>query len=199
MLKKAGYKAPNQQRERGGDEKELLVSNLKEKDFSIAINMDLKLFTQRFFEFIHITKNFSEIHDFVQKLMESEYVGTYESKVQLIKNLLKGFVGLKGDQDEIVLTSILNLIIQRLLPEDVKTTGSLVEIKKSKKQFERLKLELREWQNVMFAAEVPQLMLEYIDIGMKNTFLSNKAIILLNNLMTRSTEKNQEKILEILK
>jgi len=45
VLKKAGYKAPNQQRERGGEENELLVSNLNEKDFSIAINMDLKLFT----------------------------------------------------------------------------------------------------------------------------------------------------------
>jgi hypothetical protein len=41
------------------------------------------------------------------------------------------------------------------MPEDIKTTGTLVEIKKSKKQHKRLTQELREWQNVMFEAEVP--------------------------------------------
>jgi len=56
------------------EEFETLQPNIKEQDFSIAINMDLKLFTQRFFEFVHMTKNFSEIHDFVQKLMCSDYI-----------------------------------------------------------------------------------------------------------------------------
>ena len=80
--------------------------------------MDFKLFTQRFYEYIHVTKHFSEMHDFVQKLMESEFIATHDGKVQLIKNLLMGFVGLSGFDDEIVLTQVLNLIIQRLIPED---------------------------------------------------------------------------------
>lgn len=43
-LKKAGYKAPNAQRERGNQEHELLQPTITEKDLSIAINMDMKLF-----------------------------------------------------------------------------------------------------------------------------------------------------------
>jgi len=43
-LKKAGYKPPNQQRERAKDEFEHLLPTITEKDLSIAINMDLKLF-----------------------------------------------------------------------------------------------------------------------------------------------------------
>jgi hypothetical protein len=43
--------------------------------------MDLKLFTQRFFEFVHMTKNVSEIHDFVHQLMGSELVKDKTAKV----------------------------------------------------------------------------------------------------------------------
>ena len=65
VLKKAGYKAPNQIRVKGNQDNEELMPSITEKDLSVAINMDLKLFTQRFFEFIHMTKNVEEIHDFV--------------------------------------------------------------------------------------------------------------------------------------
>lgn len=36
--------------------------------------MDLKLFNQRFFEFVHLTENVQEIHDFVAKLMSSNFI-----------------------------------------------------------------------------------------------------------------------------
>ena len=84
VLKKAGYKAPNQQRERGGEEKEILLPSIKEEDYSIAINMDLKLFTQRFFEFVHITKNFAELHDYVHFIMASDFIQDRAGKLQLI-------------------------------------------------------------------------------------------------------------------
>ena len=45
VLKKQNYKAPNQARERGGREDEPFLPNISERDLSIAINMDLKLFT----------------------------------------------------------------------------------------------------------------------------------------------------------
>lgn len=73
--------------------------------------MDMKLFTQRFFEFVHLTKTFSEIHDFVHKLLKDSYIKDKTAKAQLIENLLSGFVGLQGDDDELVLIQILNLIL----------------------------------------------------------------------------------------
>ena len=43
--------------------------DIKEKDLSIAINMDFKLYTLRFFEFVNKSTNFIEIHDYVHMLM----------------------------------------------------------------------------------------------------------------------------------
>ena len=57
------------------------MPNISERDLSVAINMDLRLFTQRFFEFVHMTKNVSEIHDFVHQLMSSELVKDKTAKV----------------------------------------------------------------------------------------------------------------------
>ena len=117
MLKKQGYKAPNQQRERG-DAQEMLLPNITENDLSIAINIDLKLFTQRFFEFVHMTKNFSEIHYFVNKFMHSEEINSSkESQVQLIRNLCGCIIGLDGIDDELILISILTIMLQRIMPE----------------------------------------------------------------------------------
>lgn len=50
--------------------------------------------------------------------MGQDYTKDRESKVKLIKNLVEGFTGLKGDDDELILISILSLIIQRLIPEE---------------------------------------------------------------------------------
>ena len=86
---------------------------------SIAINIDLKLFTQRFFEFAHLTKNVNEIHDFVNKLLASEQINEKrEYQVQLIRNLCSCFQGLDGTDDEIILVSTLTIILQRNMPED---------------------------------------------------------------------------------
>ena len=57
VLKKAGYKPPNQARERSQVEDEVILPTIKEEDLSVAINMDFKLFVQRFFEFVHLTEN----------------------------------------------------------------------------------------------------------------------------------------------
>lgn len=198
-LKKAGYKAPTVQK---GDKfaDDGLQLNISPQDYSLAINMDLKLFTQRFFEFIHMTKNFFEIHEFVNKLMQSEMIKSRQAKVQLVKNLLVGFLGLKGDDDELVLTSILNLIIQRLIPdeEDFSTSQTLVQQKTEKKKNDLKQNELREWQDVMFEAGVPDLMITFIKMSIGNVYLSNKAIILLNNMLCHSSEANQKKMLQIL-
>jgi hypothetical protein len=78
--------------------------------------MDLKLFTQRFFEFTHMTKNVSEIHDFVNQLMRSDMIGTRLAKIQLVTNLSNCFDGLEGHDEELVLISILQIILQRLKP-----------------------------------------------------------------------------------
>jgi hypothetical protein len=69
--------------------------------------------------------------------------------------MLDGLVGLSGDDDEIILTQALSLILQRLIPEEESTTGSLVEIKTRFKHTKRLSAELRQWQDVMFEAGVP--------------------------------------------
>ena len=80
--------------------------------------MDLKLFIQRFYEFVHITNNVAEIHDFVDKLMASDFIKDKEAKVQLINNLINCFTGLEGIEDELILISVLNIILQRLIPDD---------------------------------------------------------------------------------
>lgn len=111
--------------------------------------MDMKLFTQRFFEFVHLTKTFSEIHDFVHKLLKDSYIKDKAAKVQLIENLLSGFIGLQGDDDELVLIQILNLILQNKVIDNDDSFGSenitIASKKKLNKKKKKLKAELREW------------------------------------------------------
>lgn len=175
---------------------------IQDQDLSSAINIDLKLFAQRFFEYVRGTKNFSEIHTFVHDLMGQDYTKDRENKVKLIKNLVEGFTGLKGDDDELILISILSLIIQRLIPEEEDSlqasNQTLLQMKKQKKHNDRLKEQLKEWQDVMFEAEVPELMLTFIDVN-NDKFLSHKALTLLNNIMIKTNEQNQKKILDLLK
>ena len=57
---------------------------------------------------------------------------------------------------------------------------------------------MKEWQDVMFEAEVPELMLSFINVS-NDTFLSNKALTLLNNILIKTNETNQKKILDLLK
>jgi len=44
-------------------------------------------------------------------LMKQESITHFDAKVKLIRNLLDGFLGLDGDDDDLILISILNLII----------------------------------------------------------------------------------------
>lgn len=71
-------------------------------------------------------------------------------------------------------------------------------VKKNKKHNDRLKHQLKEWQDIMFEAEVPALMLTFINVNY-DPFLSNKALGLLNNILIRTNEVNQEKIIKLLK
>lgn len=76
------------------------------------------MFVQRFFEFVHATQNVAEIHDFVHKLMKSNFIQDKAAKLQLVKNLMQCFHGLEGVEDELSLISILTIILQRLMPEE---------------------------------------------------------------------------------
>jgi hypothetical protein len=55
---------------------------------------------------------------FVHDLMGQEYTKDRENKISLVRNLVDGFTGLSGDNDELILISILSLIIQRLIPDE---------------------------------------------------------------------------------
>jgi hypothetical protein len=109
--------------------------------------MDFKLFVQRFFEFVNQSSNFIEIHDYVHMLMKQESITHFDAKVKLIRNLLDGFLGLDGDDDDLILIAILNLIIQRLVPADAGATNgmSLVTMMKREKSTAVLEKSLREW------------------------------------------------------
>ena len=50
----------------------------------------------------------------------------------------------------------------------------------------------------MFEAEIPQLLLNFININ-GDTFLANKSLNLLNAIMFQAGEKQQTRILELLK
>ena len=53
-LNKQSYKQPYVNREKDlDDQNEVIKPNITDKELSMAINIDLKLFTQRFFEFVH--------------------------------------------------------------------------------------------------------------------------------------------------
>ena len=80
-------------------------------------------------------------------LMNQDTLGSFEAKVRLIKNLCNGLVGLEGDYDELVLISILNIIIMRLLPESASDIQSptLVDNLKIEQENEKLGHSLLEW------------------------------------------------------
>jgi len=50
--------------------------------------------------------------------MKSEFISDRQAKVQLVKNLVACFQGLEGIDDELVLISILDLILKRLVPSE---------------------------------------------------------------------------------
>lgn len=65
-IKKTGIELPD--RNEIGNK---LVLDIPEKVLALRINMDLRLFVHRFFEFVHSTNNVFEIHQFVHKVMSS--------------------------------------------------------------------------------------------------------------------------------
>ena len=56
---------------------------IKSKDLSVAINIDLGLYSQRFLEFSHSNKHQIEIHTFVDQLMHSNFTVDRYAKIKL--------------------------------------------------------------------------------------------------------------------
>ena len=81
--------------------------------------------------------------------------------------------------------------------ENVKSLPS--EVKKQQWRIKNKKLHdcLKDWQNVLFDAGVPQLMFEFIDIH-EDQFLASKAVSLVNLMIAKPTETQQKVILNIL-
>lgn len=59
--------------------------------------------------------------------------------------------------------------------------------------------ELKKWQAVMFETKVPQLMLSYISVSCPNKVLPNRALQLVNLLLSHSGIADQRCILQLLK
>lgn len=57
---------------------------IKSKDLSVAINIDLGLYSQRFLEFSHSNKHQIEIHTFVDQLMHSNFTVDRYAKIKLV-------------------------------------------------------------------------------------------------------------------
>ena len=107
--------------------------------------------------------------------MKSEFIADRQAKVQFVQNLVACFQGLEGIDDELVLISILDLILKRLVPSDADPNASAKKIKEKQRKNESLYKELKEWQDVMFEAKVPELMLDFIDTD-HDMFLCNRAL-----------------------
>jgi len=110
--------------------------------------MDLKLFVQRFIEFVHLTENTQELHDFVAKLMSSNFIINKEAQIQFVKNMMGSVTGAKGIEDDLTFLSIFEIILSRLIPEDDdelkdKAAGNNYTFVKMKKKNDELKAELK--------------------------------------------------------
>jgi hypothetical protein len=75
--------------------------------------LDFKFFVQRFYEFIQSTKDASELQNFVEKLVTSEFIKEKEAKLQLLKNFTRCFISLDSMEDEIMLINIFSGILQK--------------------------------------------------------------------------------------
>lgn len=106
-------------------------------------------------------------------------------------------MGLEGDDDELVLISILNLILIRNMPENEPRHVSLAELKEFQNVQSELESQLIEWQNVMFESGVPQFLFGITNIE-QDPLLSNQAMTLLNNLLIEASQENQQKLLDLL-
>lgn len=170
---------------------------------SIAINMDLKLFVQRFMEFVNMTKNMEEVHDFVGKLMSQEFIQDHEAKVQFVQNMAAFMTGLKGIDDDMMLIRIFEIIHMRICPEDddeivAKAAGDSTLLAKLRKKNNDLVNELREWQLVMYEAGIPQILLQQTKISV-DPMLAIKSLKLLNLIQKNNTEEMQQRFLDLVK
>ena len=193
VLKKAGYKPPSQQRERSTKVEEAIVPTISEQDLSVAVNMDLRLFIQRFLEFVHLTENVQEIHDFVAKLMSSNFIVDLEAQRQFVDNMMRAVAGVRGIEDDLIFLRVFEVILCRLVPEDedelvAKAAGNQYNLAKMKKQNDGVLMELRQWQDVMFESGLPDYLIGTIHVN-NEPFLCIKSVRLLNLILMNSTEQ----------
>jgi hypothetical protein len=193
VLKKAGYKPPSQQRERSTKVEEAIVPTISEQDLSVAVNMDLRLFIQRFLEFVHLTENVQEIHDFVAKLMSSNFIVDLEAQRQFVDNMMRAVAGVRGIEDDLIFLRVFEVILCRLVPEDedelvAKAAGNQYSLAKMKKQNDGVLMELRQWQDVMFESGLPDYLIGTIHVN-NEPFLCIKSVRLLNLILMNSTEQ----------
>ena len=71
QLARLDYDEPSGYQEMQRAKNEKILLDISPKDLSRAMNMDLRLFIGRFFEFTHNTYQMREIHDFVDKIMNT--------------------------------------------------------------------------------------------------------------------------------
>lgn len=203
VLKKAGYKPPSQQRERSTTVEEAIVPTISEQDLSVAVNMDLRLFIQRFLEFVHLTENVQEIHDFVAKLMSSNFIVDLEAQRQFVDNMMKAVAGVRGIEDDLIFLRVFEVILCRLVPEDedelvAKAAGNQYSLAKMKKQNDGVLMELRQWQDVMFESGLPDYLIGTIHVN-NEPFLCIKSVRLMNLILMNSTEQRQQRFLDMIK
>lgn len=80
--------------------------------------MDLRLYIQRFFEFVHLTENVQEIHDFVAKLMSSNFIVDILAQKQFVDNMMRSVAGVHGIENDLIFLRVFEVILSRLIPED---------------------------------------------------------------------------------
>ena len=85
-----------------------------------------------------MTENVQELHDFVAKLMSSNFIVDLEAQRQFVDNMMKAVAGVRGIEDDLVFLRVFEVILCRLAPEDedelvAKAAGDQYSLAKMKK------------------------------------------------------------------
>ena len=117
--------------------------------------------------------------------------------------MMKSVTGAQGIEDDLVFLRVFEIILSRLLPEDedeliARAAGNQYNLAKMKKRNDGIMRELRQWQDVMFETGLPDYLIGTIDVH-NDAYLCIKSLRLLNLILMSSTEKKQQRFLDMLK